>query len=420
LSSHTEPQRSQKSTAGGFLVNSFILPPLKSMIVNISTSFDLSSPDLACRRARTSSVQRAAFFVLVLAVAAALAEHARADGGGGATDLATASGKVWTTVPGGVVPIAPRTGRIAGSPVSTGPLRRIAGGGNALWGLRPWTLVRIDPGTGAVRPTAIHGPAYALAAAFGSVWIPSYEDGRLTRVDARTGHVVASIAGVGNAAEAIAAGFGSVWVASVGPWRKGRGGVMVPYGPGSVTRIDPTTNRVVARIGAGRGAGAIAVGEGAVWVASFRGVGADNTVTRIDPRTNRVVATVRPGGRPAAIGAGAGYAWVVGDELLVRIDPKTNRVRRRSTANREPSAVTIFSGAVWVANSGASTVSRIDPRTLAVATVGIPRLALPPPSSERAGGQGDNRGMLWIIVTAIGCGVAVLLALALRRRPRVV
>ena len=49
-----------------------------------------------------------------------------------------------------------------------------------------------------------------------------------------------------------------------------------------------------------------AVGESAVWVASDLGM----SVSRIDPETNRVVATIPLGNRPGAIAAGEGYVWV--------------------------------------------------------------------------------------------------------------
>jgi YVTN family beta-propeller protein len=72
-----------------------------------------------------------------------------------------------------------------------------------------------------------------------------------------------------------------------------------------VTRIDPSTNSTVA-IDVGRTPRGIAYGEGAVWVANS----GDGTVSRIDPNTNQVVATVRVGNRPLGIAVGAGAVWV--------------------------------------------------------------------------------------------------------------
>src|SRR5262249_9080806 len=74
----------------------------------------------------------------------------------------------------------------------------------------------------------------------------------------------------------------------------------------TVSRIDPRTNRVSATIPVGRGAYAIAAGDGAVWVTSA----IDDALWRIDPATNRVVARVPLSGAPRAGAIGAGGIWV--------------------------------------------------------------------------------------------------------------
>ena len=54
-------------------------------------------------------------------------------------------------------------------------------------------------------------------------------------------------------------------------------------------------------------------------------------IARIDPATNRVVARIEPGGAVVALAAGFGAVWAIdifGDRLL-RIDPATNRVVAR-------------------------------------------------------------------------------------------
>ena len=66
----------------------------------------------------------------------------------------------------------------------------------------------------------------------------------------------------------------------------------------------------------------LAVTDDAVWVTSLVG----GTVTRIDPRTNQVVATIRTGGRPVHVAADDRSVWVAYplDTLVKRIDPRTN------------------------------------------------------------------------------------------------
>ena len=51
---------------------------------------------------------------------------------------------------------------------------------------------------------------------------------------------------------------------------------------------------------------ALAVGEGAVWVANT----AAGSVSRIEPATNQVVHTIEVGNAPAGIVVAAGFVWV--------------------------------------------------------------------------------------------------------------
>ena len=364
--------------------------------------------DLIAGRPRISDVRRAGAVALVLAAAAAAATVARADGGGRATGLATAAGNVWTTVPGGILPLDPRTGRIVGPATATGRLAELTSGGDQLWGLRPWTLVRIDLRRHAVSEFHIHGPAYAFAAGFGSVWVANIRDGTLSRIDVRSGRTVATIRGIGREAESVAVGFGSVWISSVGPWRKGPGGVMVPVGRGAVTRVDPGRNAIVRRIRVGRGAAAVVTGESSVWVANSRGVRPDDTVSRIDPRTNRVTATIVVPRGAAGVAAGAGSGWVVespsgGGGNLTRIDAATDLTRTtRLRPSWIPGAVLVSGGRIWVADEGTATVLRIDPRTLqrTVARIGIP--SLPPPRIEAPALERSDGGVDWRPLAAIG------------------
>src|SRR5260370_13274477 len=91
----------------------------------------------------------------------------------------------------------------------------------------------------------------------------------------------------------VEAGFGSIWVSN-GP-------------SGTVTRIDPTTDKVIARIYLDDPPSVLAVSADAIWRTSFPGV----RVTRIDPVTNLVVGTVEPGGNgPVGIALFEGYVWV--------------------------------------------------------------------------------------------------------------
>jgi class 3 adenylate cyclase/streptogramin lyase len=138
---------------------------------------------------------------------------------------------------------------------------------------------------------------YAIAHGEGATWVAG--ENSVTRIDPRTGGT-ATTAPLGEptpepdltrANVSVAAGAGSVWFASVDG--------------SSVWKIDPASGASAGTIEVGRGPSAIAVGEGAVWVAAK-----DGTVTRIDPRSSKVVATVDVGHPLGGIVAAYGKVWV--------------------------------------------------------------------------------------------------------------
>ena len=151
-----------------------------------------------------------------------------------------------------------------------------------------------------------------------------------------------------------------------------RGAIWVS-GFGRMTRLDPSTNRVVATV---KTPGTedyshVAVGLGAVWVTSDGG-----TLYRIDPNSNRVVATILVGGPIVGVATGAGYVWVTrpaeGIGELIRVDPTTNRVTGAPIdAGPGPIAALYAFGALWITNSSPSSVVRVDPSTGTVSTMGF-------------------------------------------------
>ena len=76
-----------------------------------------------------------------------------------------------------------------------------------------------------------------------------------------------------------------------------------------VARLDPRDGRRLQIIHVGRGAGGVATGAGAVWVASAL----DHEVSRIDPATGKIVARIPVDGAPREIAVGAGGVWVTAD-----------------------------------------------------------------------------------------------------------
>jgi DNA-binding beta-propeller fold protein YncE len=178
---------------------------------------------------------------------------------------------------------------------------------------------------------------------------------------------------VGERAGAPAVSEGAVWVPNTGD--------------GTLSRIDPRRNRVVATITIGvpeamlaHGCGpsnehtfysgsfllrrcdvpsAVATSPGWVWVTKND----DQSVARIDPRTNRISQVIPVGTDLWGIAADTSQVWVTDyyHGNVVRIDPATNRAVATLTGFSGPTGVGIGAGAVWVVETGARRLARIDP-----------------------------------------------------------
>jgi len=148
-------------------------------------------------------------------------------------------------------------------------------------------VLRIDPQTEAiVEVIPIAGTAYGIVADEGAIWVSGttqpasradYGHAVLWRIDEGANRVGAAVSCEDPKTEtgcfALAAGEGSIWFTN----RDDR------PGHGIVGRVDPATDRVVARIHACRGPNGIAVGGGFVWVACTT----SNRVAKIDPSRTR-------------------------------------------------------------------------------------------------------------------------------------
>jgi len=75
---------------------------------------------------------------------------------------------------------------------------------------------------------------------------------------------------------------------------------------GSLSRIAPQTNSVIRAISVGESPVAVAVGEGAVWVANA----GDRSVAKIAPRKNEVVKTIPVEHRPQSVAVASEGIWV--------------------------------------------------------------------------------------------------------------
>ena len=154
------------------------------------------------------------------------------------------------------------------------------------------------------------------------MWVTDSTDNTLTRIVVAGDGVVTDPIPLGNGPGAIAAGEDAIWVAN--------------SRDDTVSRIDPVTRAVDARIEVGRMPSGIAVGAGAVWVANSL----SGTVSRIDPRTNRVAKTIDVGGAPRAVAVAGGRVWVSVQEPPPRFDdPEAGRRCRACWSGRTTRAM---------------------------------------------------------------------------------
>jgi YVTN family beta-propeller protein len=229
---------------------------------------------------------------------------------------------------------------------------------------KPNSLAVVDPGRNRLVAVVPVGSTPRGVAVGGSVWVANSGDGTVSQVDPRTLEVVQTV-GIGAQATDIATGVGGVWVATGNDntlvQMHPRTGAVLATLPLPQEKDQPTT------------APAVAVGEGAVWVAS--GV----RLLKIDPASGTIVAGLGQTGPfhgvfDVAIGVGA--VWIAdSSEVVVRISAVTATPTGKPVRAVYPGSLAVGYGSVWVAGAdqggGHPAVWRIDPQTLQV-TQSIP------------------------------------------------
>jgi YVTN family beta-propeller protein len=276
--------------------------------------------------------------------------------------LTRGGGPAPTAQEGRLLEIDPSSNRVTSSiAVGDGPAAVAAGSGR-VWvaSYRDGSLWLIDPGTGAVTKVPSLGRPYALTLHGGKTYVaalgPAQFAGNVAQFDAVTG---GHTGGVDKFACSLTGGAYGIWVAGCPDVQK------LEIDGGDV-RLGRTVRIPLAEpVSAGNFREALAgmaQGEGAIWVV---GDAADQRLWRIDPQRRRIAATIQLGFPPGAVAAGDGAVWVT-DQLgdrLVRIDPATNRVAAVVPVGRGARGVAVGAGSVWVADAIDHALTRIDPRT---------------------------------------------------------
>ena len=206
---------------------------------------------------------------------------------------------------------------------------------------------KVDPATGKVVATIDLADACGVAADAEDLWITSPATGKVVRYDPETLKERASIE-VGAMPFALALEPTAVWVAGEADG-------------GTLWRIDPATNKVVASVSVPNPfATGVEVGHGAVWVPARE----NKVVYRIDPKTSKVVATIQLPSEIGGLGVGPDAIWTsgFGDGKVYKIDPATNEIAGSldtGQGNLGPPLAAFDS--IWVAALDRNVVVRIDP-----------------------------------------------------------
>jgi hypothetical protein len=261
--------------------------------------------------------------------------------------------------------------------------------GDALWTLTtepgcdgpscPGFVVKVDTLNGEVTgQVAVTSPT-GLTAGAGSVWLASFTDATLIRLDPETATVDATIPLVLPGEEP-----GSDWEFLPTHVDASEEGVWVSTARGAVAHIDPATNRVVDVVPLPpEGPGGVAIGREAVWIDNSLG-----GLLRVDPEDHHVeeVRSIDDEvGRRLFLGtpvARGGTLWLVGNwarpveelgetyyeatdrQALVEIDERTGEVASILGLPKEATWASLLDDdEIWLVEGDGASLRRLDPLT---------------------------------------------------------
>jgi virginiamycin B lyase len=201
-----------------------------------------------------------------------------------------------------------------------------------------------------------------LAFSDDAVWVTNDKLKSVQRIDPRTNKVVAKIEFPSEPCSGLAFAFGTLWVPLCGD-------------PKSLARVDPATNKITAAlpVGPADSEGGIAASQDSVWLISDE----NGTLLRIDPTTNTVRAKIAipPGSFNPHYSEGT--IWLTGNKssVLTPVDAKTSQVGPSIPVGPNPRFLTSGAGSIWTLNQGDGSITRVDAkarRVIATIQAGIP------------------------------------------------
>lgn len=240
--------------------------------------------------------------------------------------IVAGAGFVWVrdSFNGQINKIDPRGLSIVGRLGLTGYPASLAADRNTVWA----GFSTIDPQTNRITYRPARGTRCCLDIGLGDGWLWALPNAGVEQVFPFTGRVRKTFDINGSA---LAIGDGNVWVLS--------------RIQSAVTPISEGSAQVGQPIALGGDPIAIALGDGALWIADRAG-----TVDRIPINGSGGVESVPVGGDPVDIAFGAGGVWVTncGNRTVDRIDPLTRTVQKTIHLPDYPTRLAIGEGAVWV------------------------------------------------------------------------
>ncbi len=228
--------------------------------------------------------------------------------------MAVGAGAVWVAAGAWLVRVDPAGNRVMARIRVGSTAISVFATRSAIWvtrvAARFGQLVRVDPTTNrVVARTPMGGGPGAVVAALGSVWVVNTSPSSVMRIDPRTSRVAATLL-TDRASTSLAAADGRLWVAAMEP----------PATAPALVALDARGGiELHARLP--RAVVGLASRYGRLWGIDNCACAATGHLFRLDARSGRVTATYRVGDTPVAVAVGDGAAWVAnfGDGTVSRI-----------------------------------------------------------------------------------------------------
>ncbi len=234
---------------------------------------------------------------------------------------------------------------------------------------------------------ALPFPPGEMAAGGGGLWVAEAAGPRVALIGERSGRVERTLRVRPGAEDAgpLAVGSGSLWL--------GRGP--------EVLRVAPRSGRVLARLRTPVDVTIVRSADDAVWAVDSQ----EGRVAKIDPATNRVVARNQLHGWVSALAVGGGFAWlgIVPEDVVFKLSADDLAVAGTSRAAPGPDRLAWDADRLWVSTGagrsliriggdGPQSPLRLDAIPVALAATGglLWTATLPVPPPPRPPGKGGE------------------------------